>query len=316
MAKYRDRLPQLGTDLFLTDGGIETTLVFQYGVNLPLFAAFPLVDREDGRAMLRRYFDSHASIANEAGLGFVLESPTWRASRDWAAKLGIFGEALARMNRQSIALMAELRSRYETARSPMVISGCVGPQGDGYNPAALMSADVAEAYHAEQIGVFRDTDADMVTAITMTYPDEAIGIARAARAAGMPVAISFTVETDGRLPTGASLRDAIQAVDEATGSAPAYYMINCAHPDHFASALADGGSWIARLRGVRANASRKSHAELDAATELDAGDPLELGTLYRGLRRRFGHINVLGGCCGTDERHIAAICSACAPGRH
>ena len=195
----------------------------------------------------------------------------------------------------------------------MVISGCVGPRGDGYNPATLMSAAEAHAYHSEQIDIFRDTAADMVTAITMTYPEEAIGIARAGQAAGMPVAIAFTVETDGKLPTGATLKDAIRAVDDATAGAPAYYMINCAHPTHFSDALEDGGSWVSRLRGIRANASRKSHAELDEATELDAGDPMELGALYRDLRHRFGHINVLGGCCGTDHRHIGEICKACAP---
>jgi len=192
----------------------------------------------------------------------------------------------------------------------MVISGCVGPRGDGYDPGKVMSPEEAEAYHGRQIRVFAEAGADLVTAITMTNTNEAIGVTRAARAADMPVVISFTVETDGRLPTGESLKEAIEAVDRATGRRPAYFMINCAHPTHFESVL-NGESWMQRLRGIRANASKRSHAELDEAEELDDGDPVELGAQYRDLRRRFGHINVLGGCCGTDHRHIEQICGAC-----
>jgi S-methylmethionine-dependent homocysteine/selenocysteine methylase len=229
-------------------------------------------------------------------------------------KLGYSAEALAGMNRKSIALMAELRDAHEADRSPMVISGCVGPRGDGYDPGQVMTAVEAQAYHAAQIRVFAETEADMVTAITMTNSNEAIGLARAAKAAGMPVAISFTVETDGRLPTGDTLKKAIEAVDDATGRAPVYYMINCAHPTHFDTALAAGADWVKRLRGIRANASRRSHAELDQAKDLDAGDPVELGRQYQQLRRRFGHLTVLGGCCGTDHRHVEQICLACGPG--
>ena len=210
--------------------------------------------------------------------------------------------------------MEAVREAQETARSRMVISGCVGPRGDGYDPGALMRPEEAEAYHAWQIRIFAGTAADMVTAITMTNANEAIGITRAARAAGVPVAISFTVETDGRLPTGETLGEAIVAVDAATSAAPAYYMINCAHPMHFAHLLADEGApWTERLRGLRANASRRSHAELDHATDLDDGDPVELGAQYADLRRRHLQLTVLGGCCGTDHRHTERICEACMP---
>src|SRR5262249_32668887 len=194
---------------------------------------------------------------------------------------------------------------------PIVISGNIGPRGDGYNPSAIMNALEAQDYHAEQIAVFRDSAADMVSAFTMNYIEEPIGIAHAAKAAGMPVVISFTVETDCRLPTGQTLKQAVQEVDAATGNAPAYYMINCAHPTHFDGVLAAGEPWTRRLRGLRANASRRSHAELDAATDLDAGDPVELGRQYAEVRRRLRHINVLGGCCGTDHRHVEQICFAC-----
>ena len=312
MAKYRARLPQEDGGLFLTDAGIETTLIFEHGLDLPYFAAFALLKEESGRQALRAYFERHAAIAKAKGLGFVLESPTWRASADWGAKLGYSKSALAEANRAAIDMMAALRARFESEGAPFVISGCVGPRGDGYDPGKVMSEKEAEAYHGEQIGVFAQSDADLVTAITMTNVPEAIGVARAARAAGMPVVISFTTETDGRLPTGERLKSAIEAVDEATEQAPAYYMINCAHPAHFEHVLGAGEAWTLRLGGLRANASKRSHAELDNAQDLDDGDPDALALGYAALRRRLPRITVLGGCCGTDHRHIARIGEVCA----
>jgi len=311
MAKYRQHLPQLKGDLFLTDGGIETTLIFHAGLDLPFFAAFHLLKDEPGTEALRRYFARHAAIAQQHGAGFILESATWRASSDWGDKLGYSRRELDEANRKAIVLLHELRLDLETDRTPMVISGCVGPRGDGYDPGVIMSPAEAEAYHAVQIGTFAATEADLVTAITMTNTNEAIGVTRAARATGIPVVISFTVETDGKLPTGQSLQEAIQEVDAATDRAPAYYMINCAHPSHFEAVL-DGQAWMERLRGIRANASKRSHAELNEASDLDIGNPSELGTEYRALRERYPRINVLGGCCGTDQRHVAAICASCA----
>ena len=297
--------------LFLTDGGIETTLIFREGLELPYFAAFDLLKHDEGTAALRKYFQTYAEMARRYGVGCILESATWRASSDWGAKLGYSAAAMAEMNRKSIALLHEIRDEYENEKTRMVISGCIGPRGDGYNPAALMREDEAEQYHAMQAQVFRDADADMVTAITMTYAAEAIGLTRAAKNAGMPVVISFTVETDGRLPTGQALEDAIAQVDDATAKGPAYYMINCAHPTHFTGALASGAPWLERIRGLRANASIQSHAELDEAKELDDGNPAELGSQYRELRKTLHKLNVLGGCCGTDHRHVEQICKAC-----
>jgi homocysteine S-methyltransferase len=310
MAKYRTRLPQLSDKLFLTDAGMETFLIFHEGAELPYFASFDLMKSDEGIAQVRRYYARFAAMARDNGLGFVLESPTWRANPDWAAKIGYSREALADANRRAIALMAQMRDEFETAQSPMVISGNIGPRGDGYSPDRIMSAQEAEAYHAEQVGVFRDTEADLVSAFTLNYVNEAIGIARAAKAAGMPVVISFTVETDGKLPTGQTLKDAIMETDSQTGKAPAYYMLNCAHPTHFQDVLKDE-PWTKRLRGLRANASTRSHAELDAAPDLDAGDPVALGRQYRELRRRMPQFTVLGGCCGTDHRHVEQICFAC-----
>lgn len=310
MARYRDGLPQLGENLFLTDGGIETTLIFHDGLELPDFAAYALLRNPEGEAALRRYFRAYVAIAKRVGVGLVLESATWRASRDWAERQGHSPAELAELNRAAIRQLASLRGELET---PLVISGCLGPRGDGYNPAHLMSAEEAEAYHAEQARVFAATEADLLTAITMNYVSEAIGITRAARRAGMPVVISFTVETDGRLPTGDTLREAIEQVDAATAAAPAYYMINCAHPSHFEGVLDGAAPWTRRIRGVRANASRQSHAELNESPTLDTGDPLELGREYAALKRRLPRLAVLGGCCGTDHRHIEQIATACAP---
>jgi S-methylmethionine-dependent homocysteine/selenocysteine methylase len=313
IAKYRVRLPQLSDRVFLTDGGMETTLIFHDKIDLPLFASFDLLKDARGTEQVRRYYARYARLARDAGLGFVLESPTWRANIDWAGKLGYDGTRLADINRKAIEVMLEMRAEFETPRSPMVISGNIGPRGDGYRPEALMSAQEAEDYHGEQIDVFAATAADLVSGFTLNYANEAIGIARAAKAAGMPVVISLTVETDGHLPTGQSLKDAIEEIDTETGRAPAYYMINCAHPTHFDGALQNGEAWLQRVRGIRANASTRSHAELDQATDLDAGDPVALGRQYADLRRKLKHITVLGGCCGTDFRHVEQICFACEP---
>jgi homocysteine S-methyltransferase len=311
MTMQVDRLPQLDGGLFLTDGGIETTLIFHRGIDLPLFAAFALLDDEQGRETLRDYYEPYLRSAAEHDAGFVLESATWRASPRWAEELGYSPEQLATLNRSSIELLAELRAEHQgKLEAPIVISGCIGPQDDGYQPSQLLSAQDAERYHATQIETFATTAADLVTAVTMTYADEAIGIARAAAAVGLPAVISFTVETDGRLPSGQALAEAIEQVDSEAGDAPAYYMVNCAHPTHFERVLDPDAPWAGRIRGLRANASTMSHAELDEATELDEGDPADLGARYAELRSRLPNLCVLGGCCGTDERHVEAIASA------
>jgi S-methylmethionine-dependent homocysteine/selenocysteine methylase len=310
MARYRNALPQLADKPFVTDGGLETTLIFHDGMELPFFASIVLLKNEAGRQRLREYFRLYTAIAAQHGAGFVFESPTWRASADWGEKLGLASTELAKLNRAAIELLAELRDESTDVPGAMVVSGCLGPRGDGYNPARRMSVDVAERYHRQQIDTLCDTDADMVSAFTMNYTDEAIGITRAAQKAGIPVAISFTVETDGRLPTGEPLEAAIAGVEAATDRGPAYYMINCAHPTHFLHVLGEGAPWHERIRGIRANSSTLSHAELDEATELDAGNPEELGHQHRALRNRLANLSVLGGCCGTDHRHVAAICAA------
>ena len=309
--KYRHALPQLKGGLFLTDAGLETMLIFQDGIDLPCFASFDLMKTTAGLRRLYDYYAEFAQLAVHRGAGLILESVTWRANPDWGAKLGYDAAGLAEMDRRAIDLMLNVRNDFETVRSPMPISGNIGPRGDGYDPGKLMAPKEAEDYHGAQIAVFADTSADYVSAFTMTNTAEAIGIVRAARASSIPAVISFTLETDGNLPTGQSLPDAIREVDAATAAAAAYFMINCAHPTHFDRVLDAQAPWMRRLHGIRANASCRSHAELDSATDLDAGNPTELGHQYADLHKRFPQFNVLGGCCGTDFRHVEAISHSC-----
>ena len=310
---YRNALPQLSGEVFLTDSGLETDLIFNEGFDLPEFASFVLVDDARGRAALEGYFRRHADIAMQHGCGVILEAPTWRASRDWGSRIGYPAAELRRVNESAASLLSQVRGEYrDAARSPVVVSGCIGPRADAYRPAERMGEGEAEDYHSEQIAILSATEVDLVHAMTITYAAEAIGIARAAAGAGIPAAISFTTETDGRLPDGTSLADAVAAVEAATGGAPVYYGVNCAHPSHFASALPSDPIG-ARLRSVRANASRMSHAELDESPALDAGDPLELVGDYLRLHAQHPSISILGGCCGTDARHMQAIADAFLP---
>lgn len=311
MPQYRNLLPQLDGRAFLTDGGLETTLVFHEGLELPCFAAFPLVCTEEGRTTLTQYFQPYLGLARKYGLGLILDTPTWRANPDWGRQLGFDAQALANVDRAAIDYLKELRRQHSHGGLPLVLNGVIGPRGDGYRIETTMTAAEAAMYHAPQVQAFRDSEADMVSAVTMTSAEETIGIAHAAKAADMPIVVSFTVETDGQLPSGQALGSAIEEADAATGAYPAYYMINCAHPTHFEHVLVGDAGWLGRIRGLRANASRKSHAELDAASELDIGEPQELGQDYARLCARLPNLRVFGGCCGTDHRHLTAICDAC-----
>lgn len=303
-------LPQLNGQTVITDGGLETTLIFEDGMELPEFCSFPLVLSPEGRERLDRYSDDFVSLAEKHSVPVLLETPTWRASKDWVEKLGLGSTGAAAINRQAMETFSAYRER-NADRATIVLSGCVGPRGDGYVAGDQMSADQAADYHREQIETHARSQADLVSAYTLNYVDEAIGIARVAATANIPAVISFTVETDGRLPSGQPLGEAIEEVDASTNSSPAYYMINCAHPTHFAETLAGNAAWLARLGGLRANASMKSHEELDAMTELDSGDPNDFASRLAALREALPALNVLGGCCGTDRRHTAAVCERC-----
>ena len=301
-------LPQLGDNVFLTDGGIETDLIFRRGIDIPEFASFVLHEDPTAESVVRDYFRDYLRIGATAGHGLVLETLTWRASADWGEILGYDSVRLRDANQRAAEFLLDLRER--ESDTTVVVSGCIGPRGDAYSDLGSMTGDAAAEYHDTQVSVLAAAGVDLVSALTITNAAEAIGIARAARGSDIPVVISFTVETDGALPDGTPLATAIAAVDDATDRAPSYYMINCAHPDHFSGVLADPDPSLVRVRGVRANASRKSHAELDDSEELDDGDPTEFGDQLASLHLREPRINVLGGCCGTDARHIEAIASS------
>lgn len=294
--------------IYLTDGGLETDLIFNKGIDLPHFAAFPLLDDPKLSTILSNYYRDYIKLALANKTGFVLESPTWRANPDWGFTLGYSKQDLIRINQKAIAQLQELKAEYQNSLSHILISGCIGPREDGYTLNSIMTPEEAANYHQLQTEAFDRSDADLVSAITMTYIGEALGIAQAAKQQGIPVIISFTVETDGNLPSGESLEEAITRIDEITNNYPLYYMINCAHPSHFAKKLAANHSWKKRIHGIRANASCKSHAELDASTELDAGDKEALSQWYVTLRHYLPNLKVFGGCCGTDTTHIASIC--------
>ncbi len=301
----RSPLAHVSGQLFLAYTGFETDLLFNHGAELPGFASYPLLENAGGRALLQQSYQSVMDLGARAGVGVILESTTWLANRDRGAAIGYSPAALRVANIEAIAFMDALRG----TRDNVLLSANVGPRADAYAPEERMDVTQATQYHAEQMEALSQTKADLVSGYTLAYPEEAAGIALAAKQVGMPVVIAFTVETDGLLPVGVTLEAALAEVDQVTDSFPAYYMVNCAHPEHLRGAL-DGPMCRGRLRGVVANASRCSHAELDNAEVLDSGDPVEFGAQMADIARQFPQINVLGGCCGTDMRHLGELVDA------
>lgn len=285
---------------------METDLIFHDGADLPLFASFVLLDSAEGREMLGRYCRRYFDMAEAAGRDFLSGTPTWRANGGWGPKLGLDAEGIRDVNRRALDFARQARAAHSW-RDHIVIEAVIGPAGDGYAPEQLLSPDEAEALHGPQLEAFAEAGVDLAGAYTMTHPGEAIGIIRKAMALEVPLVLSFTVETDGRLPTGQGLADALAEVESATGGYCRYYGVNCAHPDHFSAVLPE--AWLPRIGMIRPNASRQSHAELDEATELDDGDPQEYGVLYARIARRLPALRVIGGCCGSDMRHIHAVVS-------
>jgi homocysteine S-methyltransferase len=276
MSRYRNNLPQLSGELYLTDAGVETDLIFNHGIEIREFASHTLLPDVVGREALANYFRGFLALANEYDAGCILDSQTWKAHMHWANDLGEDEEFLQKANEESIRFIKGLRDEFSDNEKPVVLNAAIGPQGDAYAPEAEVAAEQAEDYHSKQLGW-----------------------------------LSFTVETDGKLPTGQPLGEAIQAVDEATDNAAAYFMVNCAHPDHFFHVLINS-EWAHRIHGIRCNASRLSHAELDESEVLDHGDPVELAEQYRSLAGRMPWLNVFGGCCGSDLRHVTQIAAAVA----
>ena len=310
MAKYRNQLPQLSTATFMTDGGLETDLIFNKGIDLPEFAAFDLLKSSDGKQTLKNYYRDYLVIAKKKCHGFVLEAPTYRANPDWVVKIGYALDDLQVIHNTAIEELEDLRNEFEDDNFKVPISVCIGPRGDGYVPSKIMTAEEAEEYHSSQIKVASNTNADLVSALTINYIDEATGIVNAAKKHHIPVVISYTVETDGNLPSGQSLKDAISSLDKATNNYVSYFMINCAHPEHFKGVLNANASWTKRIKGLRANASNKSHAELDESETLDIGNKEELAKDYCDLRKHLPNLSIIGGCCGTDSTHLESICES------
>lgn len=292
---------------FMTDGGLETDLIFNKGIDLPEFAAFDLLKSNEGKQILKNYYRDYLHIARKKCNGFVLEAPTYRANPDWVVKIGYSSDDLQDIHNTALEVLEELRNDFEDDNFNVPISVCIGPRGDGYVPSKIMTAEQAEDYHSAQIKAVCNTNADLVSALTINYNDEAIGIVNAARNNDIPVVISYTVETDGNLPSGQSLQDAITSLDQVSDNYVSYFMINCAHPEHFKSVLNTDGSWKKRIKGLRANASTKSHAELDESETLDIGNKEQLAKDYCGLRSLLPNLSIIGGCCGTDATHLESI---------
>lgn len=315
-AKYRNQLDKifaLSSPYLIAYSSLETLLIFAEEKELPCYASFVLVKSEEGRDRIRRFYEEHIRLAISHQRSILLDTVGWRANSDWAGKLGIFGDELDDLNRKSVELMVDLQRSMETPGTKIVLSGSVGPRGDGYRTDFRMTPAEAQQYHAHQINVYRDSAIDIIVAYTLTYLDEALGITLAARSAQIPIALSFTLETNGCLPSKESLRTCIEEIDAKTGAWPMFYMVNCIHPIHFIDLLRlhREEPWVKRIRGFRCNASKLSHEELDNAATLDDGDPVEFGSIHRALREVLPHVVVMGGCCGTDIRHISQICQQC-----
>lgn len=304
----------MASQIFLTDGGLETVMVFLEGLDLPQFASFTLLDSDAGLAALMRYYNGFLDEAAVQRAGFVLDTATWRASAGWGKVMGLDPSQIDAVNRKAVAIVKDLQAARAKTGQLVLTNGVIGPHGDAYAPEQILSARAAQNYHQRQVEVLAKAGVDMISAVTISSHGEAIGIAKAAATVGKPVALSFTLETDGRLISGMSLAEAVQRTDDATDGAPVWYGINCAHPDHFRHILT--GDWVARIGSLRANASRQSHAELDEAAVLDDGNPAELARDYHDLLHIMPGLRVVGGCCGTDLRHVAAIGRSCLLHQH
>lgn len=294
--------------IMLVDAGLETELIFEHGIELPGFATFTLRDKPECVKIMDNYSRKFLELARDNNAGFILESDTWRANPHWGKELGYSASELEQINKQAIDNIDKLKHEYENDVELILLSGCIGPRFDGYVVGKMMEPDEAKEFHQVQISSLAKAGADLITAYTITNTNEALGMVQAAKEEDIPVVISFTLETDGALPSGESLPSAINKIDQVTGEYPAYYMINCAHPTHFIKQIDNDEDWRLRIKGIRANASTKSHAELDNSTELDAGDRHDLANWHQTLKKHLPNLMVYGGCCGTDISHVRSIC--------
>jgi len=299
--------PRLENKFYLTEGGSETEILYKWSFELPEFAMFTLLDDPEAdnviRGMFRRYFD----VAAEHGTAMLLNGHDYRASPDWGAKLGYSSEDLRNVQHRVIRFLDDLRAEYADRVSDVYIAACIGPRGDAYGTGGDISADESEDYHSVQLHNLDGTAADMAVAATFNNVPEAIGVIRAANSIGIPIGVSLTLTPEGRLRSGPSLREAIETIDEASGGGAVWFGTNCAHPVEFEPALADAGPWLERLRYIRPNAAKMDKIALCSLGHLEDGDPVELGQQMGEVARRFPRVDILGGCCGTDERHLSQI---------
>lgn len=298
---------------YLTEGGQETELMYKHGHELPEFAMYPLLDDARAVADLTTMYERYLEVAAEQGMVALMGGLDYRASPDWAAKLGISPEGLEDFQLRCIGFLRDVARPFAGQVPEILFAGIVGPRGDAYGREHTMGADEAEDYHSVQLRTLREAGVDLVSAMTFNSVPEAVGLARAAAAAGLPLSLSFVVDTSGRLRTGPTLRKAIEAVDEQAGDArPDFFGINCAHPLEFEPALYPAGDWLRRLRSLRPNASAADKISLCQIGHLEAGDPGELGRQMGALAGRLPHVDVWGGCCGTWDDHLRAIATGCA----
>ncbi|MDX6699650.1 MAG: homocysteine S-methyltransferase [Solirubrobacteraceae bacterium] len=298
--------PQPGV-LHLTEGGQETELMYKHGHELPEFAMYPLLDDPRALADLTDMYTRYLEVAAAHGFVAVMGGLDYRASPDWASKLGISSDGLAEFQLRSIEFLRDVARPFQGQVPRILIAGIVGPRGDAYGRDRTITAAEAEEYHGVQIETLSRAGVDLVSAMTFNNVPEGVGLARAAAKAGLPLSLSFMVDPAGRLLTGPTLKDAVEAVDEQAGDArPDFYGINCSHPIEFEPALVDG-PWLQRIRSLRPNASMAEKQALCQIGHLEAGDPEALGAHMGALARRLPHIDVWGGCCGTWDDHLRAI---------
>jgi homocysteine S-methyltransferase len=306
MTDQRPFPPQKAGRLYLTEGGTETELLYKYGFALPQFALFPLLDNPQAVSKMREMFQSYLDVAVRHKMCALMGGLDYRASPDWGALLGYSPQSLADANLRSIEFLRDIAREYASDIPDIVIEGLIGPRGDAYERNASITVDEAEDYHSVQLETLKRANVDLALAITFNNVPESIGVARAAVKIGVPLAISLTLDGTSKLSSGPRLGEAITTIDRETDHAPEFYLVNCSHPVEYESAIEPDG-WIDRVRGVRPNASRMEKMALCQIGHLEDGDPVELGKLCGDLARRYPHMDIWGGCCGTWDRHLDEI---------
>lgn len=306
-------LPPMGSgEIFLTEGGSETEIMYRHGFELPEFAMFPLLDNPKAVSAMHGIFSKQLDVAAEFGLSFLLSGLDYRASPDWGAKLGYSPTALAEANTAAIDFLRDVAKGYEGQVPRLLFGGILGPRGDAYGLNREITADVAEEYHAVQLETLKLAGVDFACAMTFNNIPESVGAARAAAKIGVPLSVSLTLDSTHRLKSGPSLADAITEIDAQTGNdAPDFYLLNCSHPLEYEPAL-ETEDWINRLRGVRPNASKMEKIALCKLGHIEEGNPVELGSQLRSLSERYPHMDIFGGCCGTGHSHLREIAKALA----